>query len=878
MMKKYRHPPRIAAWLIQRIFPDRGGCSILGDMIETYRCITDAKGLFWARVWFWGQCLKALLYFLIDELYWRVNMFKNYLKIALRNMFRNKLYSLINLTGLAIGLAACLMIWLWVQDEMNYDRFHTNAERIYRVERKIDFRDIHTQTPSTSGPFGPALVNDYPEIANYVRVHRNELSIKDHRNLFHKQQIIVADNSIFEIFDFHLESGDPKTALTQPKSIVLTRDNALKYLGTADAVGKSLNVDWRGTVADFQVTGILEEVPHNSHVQFDVLASISSYPPEELNFWHNNFLYTYVLLREGTSVEETEKKFSVFLTKYMGADITKILGPETDVNDVFQLKLYPLLDIHLYPAQEFEIEPQGRISSIYLFSAIAFLILIIACINFMNLSTARASKRAREVGIRKTVGAHRRQLRGQFLGESVLLAFMALILAVLLIRLFIPVFNSISGKFLSMGMLFHVSNWIILIGIALAAGLLAGLYPAFYLTRFDPAKVLKGGVQSGTGKSIFRRSMAVIQFVISITLIIGTLIIFKQMDYIQKKSLGFDKENVIILSAESKIIHQNIDAFRNTLTQDPRIKSVAVSSNVPGSARFTDTTYKRPDTDDIFPLIFMTADYEFVETYGFEVTHGRAFSKEFGADIDGAIMLNQAAAREIGYMPEEAVGKKLLRFMSLNEFKELTIVGVVKDFHFKSLHKIIDPILLSLDPQNFNTISVRIRPGDIRGTIGFIQQKWGDIFPGEQFEYNFLDSRINLLYRSESRMRSIFLIFSILSIFVACLGLFGLAAFTAEERTKEIGVRKVLGASAANILLLLSKEFSKWVLMANLIAWPIAYYMMNRWLQNFAYQTSIGLWPFLLSALLALIIALFTVSYQSVRAALADPVDCLRYE
>jgi len=878
MMKKYRRPPRIAEWFIQRIFPDRGGCSILGDMIETYRCLAEDRGLFWALVWFWGQCLKALPYFLIDEFYWRFNMLKNYFKIAMRNMFRNKLYSLINLTGLAIGLAACLMIWLWVQDEMNYDRFHTNADRIYRIERNVDFRDIHTQTPSTSGAFGPALVDDYPEIENYVRVHRNELSIKDHRNIFHKHQIIVADNSIFEIFDFHLESGDPKTALTQPKSMVLTRDNALKYLGTADAVGKSLAVDWRGTLADFQITGILEEVPPNSHVQFDVLASISSYPPEELNYWHNNFLYTYVLLREGTSPEEAEKKFPGFLTKYMGADIAKLLGPETDVNDVFQLKLYPLLDIHLYPAREFEIEPQGRISSVYLFSAIAFLILIIACINFMNLSTARASKRAREVGIRKTVGAHRRQLRGQFLGESVLMAFMALILAVLLISLFIPVFNSISGKFLSLRILFQVSNWMILIGIVLAAGLLAGLYPAFFLTRYDPARVLKGGAQSGTGKSIFRSSMAVIQFGISITLIIGTLIIFKQMDYIQKKSLGFDKENVIILSAESNTIRQNIEAFRNTLTQDPRVKSVAVSSNVPGSGLFTDTAYKRPDSDDVFPLIFMYTDYEFVDTYGFEVTHGRAFSKEFGTDIDGAIMLNEAAAREIGYMPEEAVGKKLLRFISLNEFTEFTIVGVVKDFHFKSLHRIIDPILLALDPQNFNTISVRVMPGDIWGTIGFIQQKWGEIFPGEQFEYNFLDSRIDLLYRSESRMRSIFLIFSILSIFVACLGLFGLATFTAEERTKEIGVRKVLGASAANILLLLSKEFSKWVLIANLIAWPVAYYMMNRWLQNFAYQTTIGLWPFLLSALLALIIALITVSYQSVRAALADPVDCLRYE
>ncbi len=806
------------------------------------------------------------------------DVFKNYFKIAFRNMFRNRLYSLINLTGLAIGLAACLMIWLWVQNELSFDRFHGNAERIYRVERKFDFRDMHGQAPVTSGPFGPALVNDYPEIENYVRLHRQEISFKDHRNLFHKQQLIFADNSIFEIFDFHLERGDPRTALMQPTSMVLTRENAVKYFGTEDVIGQSLNVDWRGSSVDFQITGILEEVPQNSHFRFDVLASLSSYPPEQMSGWFGNFLYTHVLVREGTDIKALEDKFSGFLTKYMAADFVKVVGPETDINDVFQIKLYPLLDIHLHPAQEFEIEPQGSMTSVYIFSAIAVLILIIACINFMNLSTARANKRAREVGIRKTVGAHKRQLRGQFLGESVLLAIIALVLAVLLIRLFIPMFNAISGKSLSMSTLFQMNNWAILVGIALAAGLLAGLYPAFYLTRFDPARVLKGGAQSGTGKSVFRRSMAVIQFVISITLIIGTLIIFRQMDYIQNKSLGFDKENVVIIPADSQQVSQNIEAFRNTLTADTRIKSFSVSSNIPGSLMFSDTAYKRSDTDDVFSMIFMETDYEFVDTYGFSVIQGRKFSKEFGTDIEGATIINRAACREIGYTPEEAVGKKLLRFVEVNEFQELTIVGVVEDFHFKSLHKIIEPCLLVLDPDDFDTISIRIMPGDVRGTLGFIQQNWEKIFPGEQFEYGFLDSRIDLLYKNEGRMRSIFLIFACLSIFVACLGLFGLATFTAEEKTKEIGVRKVMGASVTNILFLLSKEFSKWVLVANVIAWPIAYFVMSKWLQNFAYQTGMGWWPFILSAILALLIALFTVSYQSIKAALSDPVECLRYE
>jgi putative ABC transport system permease protein len=785
---------------------------------------------------------------------------------------------MINLLGLAIGMAACLMIFLWVQDELSYDRFHQKAERIFRVERKFDFRDMHGQAPVTSGPYGPALVADYPEIENFVRLDREELSIKDHRNIFRKQSLIFADNSIFDVFDFRLEEGASQAALVQPNSIVLTRENALKFLGTEDAVGKSLTLDWNGDLTDFRITGILEKVPHNSHVHFDMLASLSTYPDERLSPWFNNFLYTYVLLKGGVSAQDLQKKLPALMTKYMAADFIAVVGTDADINEVFQLKLYPLLDIHLQPSEQFEIEPQGSLTSVYIFSAIALLILVIACINFMNLSTARANKRAREVGIRKTVGAVKRQLWGQFVGESILLALIALILAVLLIRLFTPFFNSLANKSLSVTQLFHSGNWLILIGITLITGLLAGLYPAFYLTAFHPARVLKGSVLSGTGKSAFRRGMAVIQFVISITLIIGTLIIFRQMEYVQNRSLGFDKENVVLIPAESKTIRKNIEAFRNALTQDTRIKSVAVSSNTPGSPMFSDTVFKRNDSDDIFSIIFVATDYEFVDTYGLNVIQGRNFSKDFSTDIQGAVILNQAAVKEIGYTPEEAVGKKLLRYRSATEFVESTIVGVVEDFHFKSLHRIIEPFLLMLSTDYFDTISVRVKPGDVRRTIDFIQKEWEETYPGEQFEFNFLDRRIDLLYESERKIRNIFLIFSILSIFVACLGLFGLAAFTAEERTKEIGVRKVLGASTGNILFLLSKEFAKWVLMANIVAWPVGYFMMSRWLQNFAFKIDVDLWPFLLSAVLALIIALLTVSYQSIKASLTNPVDCLRYE
>jgi len=776
-------------------------------------------------------------------------MLRNYFKVAMRSLFRNKLYSAINILGLAIGMTACLMIFLWVRNEVSYDRFHEKADRIYRIERKVDFREIHGQVPITSGPYGPAMVSDYPEIESYVRFQRQDLVIKDHRNINRKQDVLFADDSCFDVFDFRLERGNAKTALVQPKSIVITRENALKYLGTEDAVGKSLTVDWNEQPVEFQITGILEEVPQTSFVQFDMLGSISTYSDARMTPWFNNFLHTFLLVKEGVSIPVLEAKFASFLTKYMAADFIQILGPEADINEVFQLKMKPLLSIHLHPGEEFEIEPQGSLTSVVIFSAIAFLILIIACVNFMNLSTARANRRAREVGMRKTIGAQKRQLWSQFLGESILLAFIALLLTLGMIRLFLPLFSFISGKSLFFSQLFMSGNWLMLIGITLATGLLAGLYPAFYLTAFEPAQVLKGGALKGTGKAAFRTVMTVGQFVISIALIFGTLVITRQMDYIQTRPLGFEKENMIVIPV-----------------------------GLPGDRSFNDTVFKRDDSDDVFDLAYMFIDYDFIDTMKLEMSQGRGFSREFGADQADTFIINEAAARELGYSPEEAVGKRLLRFRDVDKFEQGTIIGVVKDFHFKSLHQTIEPFLMMLEPEYTGYISVRIATGDVGETIDFIRNTWMEIYPGNQFEYSFLDERILRLYQSEGRMQSIFLVFSTLSIFVACLGLFGLAAFTAQERTKEIGIRKVLGASSGNIFILLSREFAKWVLLANIIAWPLAYFAMSQWMQNFAYKMKMGLAPFLLSAALAVCIAILTVSYQSIKAAFTDPSVSLRYE
>jgi len=805
-------------------------------------------------------------------------MLSNYVKIALRNILRSKLFSFINIFGLAVGLASCLMIFLWVQDELSYDRFHENSDRIFRVERKFDFKDKHGQAPFTSGPFGPALVKDYPEVEDYMRLGRIETVIKDFQNVSRKQRIFCADNSLFSVFDFTLEKGDMAAALIQPKTVVITRRMAEQLLGTEEVLGQNLSVEWGGELTDFLITGILKEVPHNSHVHFDIVFSMPTYSEATLNTWFNNFLYTYVLLNTGSDPAALEAKMPTFLTTYLAEDFLAIIGPEVDVNDVFQVKMKPLTSIRLHPSSEFEIEALGSITSVYIFSAIAIMILIIACFNFMNLATARANKRAREVGLRKTLGAFKHQLWRQFLAESVVLAFLALMLAVLLFALFVPVFNVIANKSLSLGLLLLPLNLLAVLGITLLTGLAAGIYPAFYLTAFDPVKVLKGGIYKGKSKSLFRIGMAVFQFVISIILIIGTLVIYRQMEYIQNKSLGFDKENMILVPVESSNVSKNIKPLQDILVKHSSIRSVAVSSDVPGSQAYSDTVFKRESSDDAFDLLFIATGYEFIDTYGFNIIKGRQFSREYGSDIQGAAVLNKAALGEFGLTLENVIGKKLYKYSGINEFQELTIVGVVDNFHYKSLHQIIEPFVLLLAPDELRYVSIRTNPGDLKEVISFVQLQWEELYPGELFEFGFLDDRIALLYAGEGKVQDIFLIFATLSIFVACLGLFGMAAFTAQERTKEIGVRKVLGASTANIFLLLSKEFARWVLLANIVAWPLAYYAMSQWLQNFAYQQNMGLTPFILAAILAFFISMLTISFQVLKAAWAEPIESLKYE
>lgn len=802
-------------------------------------------------------------------------MLKNYLVICFRNLTRNKLYSFINIFGLALGLAICFIISLWVQRELSYDRFHEKAHRIFRVEREL-FRDnLYSRWPIGSGQYRQLLLDDFADIENAVRFWRREFVIKDHKDFIRRQPLFAVDNSIFEIFDFGLEEGDEQTALIEPQTVVLTRQNAKKYFGTDDVIGRSLSFERQGKMVDFKVTGILKEVPENSHIHFDMLISISSYPNEAFANLRGNYLYIYILIKEGFSKQVLEEKMKTFVEKRLQPVYGDLLVSGLDIHKVLKVHLFPITDIHLHPSENWELEPGGSIQSVYIFSTIAVFILILACINFINLSTARAKKRAKEVGLRKTIGAAKKQLRIQFIQESTISALISLAAALVLCNLVIPLFNQLFSVELSFSLLFQLKNLVIIFAITLIAGILSGLYPAFYLTRFDPVLVLKGSSLSGTGKSVFRKNMVLFQFLISAILIFGMFIVYRQMEYIQTRSLGFDRQNVVVVPARSQKVFQGYDSFRNELLQSPQIESVSASTDLPGDPLYGNGYVMRQDSDENINLIFFSADYDYIETLKLEILAGRGFSREYSKDIDKSIILNHAAVKRIGWSPEEAVGKMLRRGDNIPPYE---VIGVVEDFNFKSLRTEIEPILIMFLPNRITFISVRIVPFDINRSLEFIQQKWASAFPGEQFDYTFLDERIQGLYEKERKMQNLFVVFSLLSILVACLGLYGLAAYTAEVKTKEIGIRKILGASTGRITFLLSKEFIKWIFIANVLALPVAWYLMNLWLQSFAYRVHIGWFVFLFTIFITLLIALLSFVFQALKAAWANPVDSLRYE
>ncbi len=807
-------------------------------------------------------------------------MLKNYIQIALRNLKKYKAFSFINIIGLAVGVACVIVIFLYVRDEMSYDKFNKDANQIYRVyfDARINSRDI--ESVSTSAPLGPTFKRVFPEVVQYTRIRNFGVPVMRYKEkVFSEDKVFWADSTFFNVFTVKFIQGDPKTALSKPNELVITGKTARKYFGNANPIGKILNADHR---RDYVVTAVVKAFPHNSHFHFDMLASMSTYNDSKSQFWLSNNYTTYLVLQKGTNPQTFENKFNKYIIRFIGPQVKLAAGITFDQfkagGNRYTYKLQPLTSIHLYSHLDNEIEPNGDINYIYIFSAIAIAILLIASINFMNLSTARSERRAKEVGIRKTLGSNKSLLVRQFIAESVLMSAIAVFIALGIVELFLPLFNDISGKQMTLHLLDNFYAIPALIGIAVVVGILAGSYPAFYLSSIRPVSILSKDSRKGSRKSILRSSLVIFQFAVSILLFIGTFIIYNQLDYIQNKNLGFNKDRVVIID-KTDDIGNSIESFKKQLLSNPKILDVSNSTSIPGS-HFNNSAYKLGGTSGKTTQMLWNfyADYGFQKTYEIYMKEGRFFSKEHPSDTT-AVVINEATANVFGL--KNPIGKQLVLYgRSQKDAQNFKIIGVVKNFNFESLHQQIKPLVIHLLPKGGfgKYVSVRIAAGNYQKTIASMNDVWKNFAGNEAFKYNFFDQDWAHLYNAEQRTGKIASVFSILAIFIACLGLLGLAAFITEQRTKEIGIRKTLGASVPEIVFLLSKEFTKWVLIANIIAWPLAYYVMSNWLQNFAYRITIGPLIFVLSGLIALAIALLTVSSHAIRAARANPIKSLRYE
>ncbi|MBX7150342.1 ABC transporter permease [bacterium] len=793
-------------------------------------------------------------------------MFKNYFKIAWRNLLRHKGYSLLNISGLSVGIACCLLIVMYVIDELSYDKFHVNGDRLYRVSMSTTVTGKTDRNAAVHFPVAP-LLRGYPEVEETAR-------LVDYRFIgqipvlqfgdksFYEENFFYGDSTIFKVLTLPLLQGNPN-ALYEPNTVVMTREMAKKYFGDNNPLGQVLRLNG---LKDLKVTGILAPFPGPTHLKIDFIASMSSIansgftgPGFDFNNWIINFYWTYVLFKTPSDAALLESQLPDFGKRYL---------PDLHQKNGTQLHLTKVSDIHLSPGNDGEITPCGDITYVYIFSLVAILILFIACINFMNLVTARSAGRAKEIGLRKVAGALRKQLIGQFLGESILLTVLSAFIALFLIEGLTPMFNQLTGKTLAM----NFEPWLVLslLAVIVVVGLAAGSYPAFYFSNFQPAQVLKGTFKTGGKGVLLRKILVILQFSISIALITCTIIAQHQLYFIQNKKLGFEKEQLVILPIRGSILGQKYAEFKNQLLQHPGIVSVSgLSDKIGTGVNFTGFFVEGQDEMQFISQTRISHD--FIKTYGLRLVEGRDLIEGSATDSASGYIVNRAFLRQYGW--ETGVGKRVRFFRSTVEGQ---IVGVVEDFHFQSLHTPVAPIVMRIGNTSF--LAVKIRPENMRETISVIESAWNRFEHDKPFTFHFLDQAINDLYKSEQKLSMLIGTFSGLAILIACLGLFGLASFTAEQRTKEIGIRKVLGASVGGIVFIMCKEFLKFVLIANIIAWPVAYLAMNMWLQDFASRIDIGPSAFILAAVFALTIALVTVGYQAIKAALSNPLKSIKYE
>ncbi|WP_461053716.1 ABC transporter permease [Spirosoma arcticum] len=809
-------------------------------------------------------------------------MFRNYVKIAWRNLLRNKAFTAINITGLALGMATCLLISLYVYRELSYDRFHKKADRIVRVTFRANMNGTKINEAHVMPPTAQGLLRDYPEVREATRLrHAGELLLKKGNDLVREQAVAFVDATFFEVFSFPLVKGNAKTALLRPNTVVIAEKMARKYFGDANPIGKTLSP--KGSNQALQITGVMADFPTNSHLRYDFLMAMAGLDEARATSWMQSEFYTYLVLPEGYDPKQLEAKLPQAVEKYMGPQIQQAFGiPFVKFreagNDV-GLRLQPLTDIHLHSDFAYDLSPSGDIQYVYGFGAIALFMLLIATFNFMNLSTAGATKRAGEVGIRKVMGSVRSALVWQFLVESLLLTTIALLLAVGLVLLVLPAFNTITGTSLSFNLLNAPGLLPGLVLFGLVVGVLAGSYPAFFLSSFKPIAVLKGDTPfrgtAGRQRVSLRSVLVVIQFCLSFVLIVGTAVVSQQITFIRNTKLGYNKERVLVLH-ETGRLGKNETLFRQQLLQDSRVINASVSGYVPAGHSHNNNflVYGDNKAGQYVKGIRYDIDERYIPTLGMTMATGRNFSPAFGTDSLG-IILNETAAKQLGW-GNDAVGHRI-KTSNDGGKKAYHVIGIVKDFHFRSLHERITPLMMTMG-DNSGTTLVNVKTGDVADLLKMMDNQWRAFGVDVPFAYSFLTDDFNAVYRAEQQTGQVLGLFSGLTIFISCMGLFGLAMFTAESRTKEIGVRKVLGASVTSIVTLLSKDFLKLVLIAIVIASPVAWYAMHRWLQDFAYKITIEWWVFALAGLLAVGIALLTVSFQSVKAALMNPVKSLRSE
>ena len=814
-------------------------------------------------------------------------MIKNYFLLACRSIWHNKIYTAINIIGFAVGISACIFILLWIRDEKSFDRFHTKSDRIYRLLAGEDSR-IQPRTPH---PMAQQMVIEFPEVEKAVSMSPiwdpgltpAQFSVKYEDIVYDEKRFFSADTTFFEIFDFPFLAGNPESALKEPMNVIITRDMAIKYFGSVrEAMGKSLKINDQSYIA---VNGVIENVPSNSHFTFDFLISyvtmkqidrqINNGVLSDYYTWNDFGHYNYLLLKKEADVKQLEKKLNEWLLVQNFIPLNEKYR-QLIKDGRFRFRLQAMNDIHLHSHIIWELGTNGSILYIYIFFTAALLILIVACVNFMNLSTARSLKRAKEVGIRKAIGVQRKQLIFQFLTESIVLTLLSAIVALLLVNAFLPEFNGFTGKDLSLYSLLNPKQiWKLIAGV-LIIGIFAGSYPAFYLSSFIPYEVLKGKIQTGGSQLSIRKFLVIFQFVISILLIICTMVIYKQISYLRNRDLGFNQEQVVVISMKDDEVRKQFDAIRTSLLVNPGIVKVAGASSIPGGQfNQNSISYEGSGDERLIAETFVTSDY--FDLLQIKISAGRVFSDEFMGDTTTSFVINESAGRL--YKWDTPVDKTITYYGDAYGYAKGKIIGVVKDYNIHSLQQPIEPLIILLSRYDLLTyMLIRISPDNIPATLSFIEKTWGSYDHRHVFSYSFLDSLFASQYQSEKRMGTIFWIFALLAVFIASLGLFGLSNFMIEQRTKEIGIRKAHGAGVLNILIMLSRQFAAWVMTASVLAIPLGYIIARNWLENFAYRTSIGILVFILAVLIAIAVTLLTISYQAWHTARMNPVESLKYE